>query len=153
MNRGKTITVVKCFGIILALFVLTSTVIRGAQAYGDFTWMEDDEEGVYSLSDERAVLYVGLDYGDSQYISFAWYDSDDNKLDICPEDDEPCTASTYVYGGGVIVGKRGYFYINGQNRLPGTYTVKVREPNNADPVFVDTFTIEGPRLYLPIIIR
>jgi len=148
-RMGKALVTV---AMVISTFVLVLTLsLSDAWAYGDFEWLEDHEEGVYHLSDSRTVLFVGFDYGDDGTdLSIRWRDPQGDSTTACPEWDS-CTTSTYVYSGGVIVGKKAYFYIEEQDRVVGTYQVEVHEWGYADPIFADTFEIKGPTVYLPLV--
>jgi len=137
---------------ILGTFVLVFTLsLSVVWAYGNFEWLGDQEEGVYSLSDSRAVLSVGFDYGeDGTDLSFRWFDPQGDSTTACPQWDS-CTISTYVYSGGVRVGKKMYFYIEEQERMMGTYTVEVHQWGYEDPIFTDTFEIKGFTIYIPFV--
>jgi len=133
--------------IVMGAFVLMLALsLSHVWAYSDFEWLEDDEEGVYALSDSRAVLFVGFDYGDDGTdLSLHWYDPEGHSTTACPEW-ESCTAATYGAGG-----KKYYFYIEEQSRSTGIYTVEVNQWGYSDPIFTDTFEIKGPTIYLPLV--
>ena len=144
--------VVVTVAMIVGAFVFVLTLNLGdAWAYDGFEWLEDHEEGVYYLSDSKAVLRVGFDYGDDGTdLSFRWFDPQGNSTTACPEWDW-CTTGTYVYSGGVRVGKKVYLHIEEQDRMVGTYAVEVHQWGYSDPIFTDTFEIQGPTIYLPLV--
>ena len=147
--KRKTLTT----GVLIlgTLVLMLSLSLLDVWAYSDFEWLEDQEEGVYSISDSRAVLNVGFDYGDDGTdLSLRWFDPEGSSTTACPQWDS-CTTSTYVYSGGARVGKKMYFYIEEQERMLGTYTVEVHERGYEDPVFTDTFEIKGPTVYIPFV--
>jgi len=147
-KRKALVTVAMIMGVFALMLTLS---LDGAWAYSNFEWLEDHKEGVYHLSDSKAVLSVGFDYGDDGTdLSFRWFDPEGNSTTACPEWDS-CTTSTYVYSGGARVGKKAYFHIEEQDRMVGTYSVEVHEWGYSDPIFTDTFEIKGPTVYLPLV--
>jgi len=72
--------------------------------------------------------------------SVTWYDHQGNPSFACPNTPGGCTVITYNYSGGVLSSWDFYYYIAGQDRVPGTYSAKALNQSSA-VLFTDPFQI------------
>jgi hypothetical protein len=81
----------------------------------------------------------------SQSASVRWYDPEGHQTNSCPVSGS-CLVCHYEYLSGVFLYKDCYFYIRGQNRELGRYTVQAGGST-------DYFDIVPYYVYLPLVLR